>query len=359
MKRLAGLALMGPTALTAAFSAILAGCPVYSDDSSGPVLSCEGYGCGPYGYVDGGNGPSNDATVPSSCSQPGDCPEGYTCGSSGVCQLGGCSVTGCVAGYVCELENGTLTCVSEGSVPDSGTQTTPDTGTADTGSQNDAGSVACQSNSDCTSGSLCLDGTCVPPGDQCYDGTQCPAGDKCVQGACTPSCSPSEDGGPTSCPTGYACTEIDDASTSGVCTGNPTPCESNPSVCPSGTVCSQNHCVAACGTGGACPAGEECVQGGCVPNQNPQFTCMTDGVQDACASGSICIHHSCYIACNPEAGASACQSADQFNECKPVTASGSTYYVCGSSTNLGTECNPTDGQLCSSSAAVCIDGYCY
>jgi len=38
---------------------------------------------------------------------------------------------------------------------------------------------------------------------------------------------------------------------------------------------------------------------GVRPNQDPQFTCTTDGAQDACASGSICLHHSCYIACNP------------------------------------------------------------
>jgi hypothetical protein len=118
--------------------------------------------------------------------------------------------------------------------------------------------------------------------------------------------------------------------------------------------------VPACGTGGTCPTNDVCVQGGCVPEQAPtNFTCTTDGVQDNCATGSICIHHSCYIACNPEAGAAACQSADQFNQCKAVTTSSGTYDVCGSSTNLGNQCNPTDGQSCSNSAAVCIDGYCY
>jgi hypothetical protein len=126
-----------------------------------------------------------------------------------------------------------------------------------------------------------------------------------------------------------------------------------------GTVCAQNHCTAPCGDGGACPSGEECLQGGCVPNQNPQFVCATDGVQDACKSGSICLHHSCYIACAADGGANACQSAAQFNECKPVTASGGTYYVCGSATNLGNECNPMSGQLCANPAAVCIDGFCH
>ena len=307
-----------------------------------------------YGY-DAATPGSPDATVPTGCTvrQPGNCPSGYTCAPGGLCELGDCSITGCVTGYVCELENGTLQCVPTATPVDAGPPPTT-RGPTDSG-------VACQSNADCASspGDLCLDGTCVPPVDQCYDGTQCPPGDKCVEGACTPSCQASADGGATSCPTGYSCTDIDDASSSGVCTGNPTPCEGNPNACPTGTVCSQDHCVAPCGSDGVCPTGEVCIQGGCVPRQKPNFTCATDGVQDACASGSICLHHSCYIACNADAGTSACQSADQFNECKPVSASGGTYYVCGSATNLGTQCNPTDGQSCASSAAVCIDGFCH
>jgi hypothetical protein len=341
MKRLVSLALLGAAA------ALLAGCPVYSDDSYYPP---SGSG-GTWISEDAGTPPLVDATTASSCAQPGNCPEGYTCAVSGVCELGDCSVTGCVSGYVCELESGTLQCVSTTAPPPEDAGPSQDSG--DTG-------LACQSNADCTSSSICLDGACVPPASQCYDGTQCPVGDRCVQGACTPSCQVSEDGGSSSCPTGYSCTAIDDASTSGVCTGNPTPCESDPSECAAGTVCAQNHCVPGCNTSDTCPTGEQCVQGGCVPSQVPlPPTCSTTGVQDLCDPGSICLDYNCYISCNPDAGAAACQSAAQFNVCKPVTSSGSTYYVCGSSTSLGTECDPTSGQLCASSTAVCIDGYCY
>jgi hypothetical protein len=376
MKRLFGLALFGVT------TAVLGGCPVYSGNQTNSYEVCNQDGC--YwcpentlsnGCVPAGGGQcqgyepcgsvSNDAGIPSDdtgtgttfCTQPSNCPEGYTCAASGTCQLGDCSVTGCVAGYSCELENGSLTCVSEGTVPDSGAGEASSSGDS---SSDDAG-VACQSNLDCPTSDLCLDGVCVPPPGQCFDGSQCVVGgDKCVQGACSPPCTISEDGGGAStCPTGYACMSVDDASSAGVCLGNPTPCESNPSVCPTGTVCAQDHCVLPCNEGGACAQGEECVQGGCVPNQNAKFICATDGVQDACESGSICIDHNCYIACSPDAGAAACQTADQFNECKPVTAAGATYYVCGSSTDLGTECNPTLGQLCANAGAICIDGYCY
>ena len=108
--------------------------------------------------------------------------------------------------------------------------------------------------------------------------------------------------GASSCPTGYP------ALTSTTLElwrlhRQPDAVRGEPERLPDGTVCSQNHCVAPCGTGGTCPAGEQCVQGGCVPTEQPLFTCPTDGVQDACASGSICLHHSCYIACDPDAGA--------------------------------------------------------
>jgi hypothetical protein len=375
----------------------MAGCPVYSDNS-GTYRSCDGQTCWscptqngpngyggyeqsqctpwncnsdldcPGGYYCGANATclsiDDDAGVPaatvdastplsSGCGKPSDCQSGYTCGAGGACELGDCSVTGCVSGYVCELENATLQCVSEAPAP------TPvfDAGTFD------SGTVACQSSSDCsTTGALCLDGQCVAPADQCFDETQCSSGDRCVAGACTPTCA-----GGSSCPTGYSCTNLDAGPA--VCSGNPAPCEANPSICGVGAVCSQNHCVAPCGTGGSCASGSECIQGGCVPNQLATFTCENDGVQDACASGSICLHHLCYIACNPDAGAgdasadgeasTGCPSENDLNECKLVSESGTGYYVCGSSTNLGDQCNPTTGLACANPSSVCIDGFCY
>ena len=101
-----------------------------------------------------------------------------------------------------------------------------------------------------------------------------------------------------------------------------------------------------------------CVDDGCIPKEKPIFVCKKDGVQDACAKGSICLHHSCYIACDPKS-ASACKAAAMFNECKPVTTSSGTYHVCGSTTNLGDECDPTrTPPLDCSSGKICIDGYC-
>ena len=161
-----------------------------------------------------------------------------------------------------------------------------------------------------------------------------------------PSCGPNEP-----CPTGYSC---DDAK--GVCTGNPTSCTSS-AQCQGSAVCVQEHCVDPCGPGGTCAAGLVCVDGGCMPDQKPVFTCAVDGTQDACQQGSICLRHSCYIACDADAGPDACKSADTFNVCKTVTTSSGPHSVCGSEDNLGTDCDPTQGKNCAA-PLICIDGYC-
>jgi len=93
-----------------------------------------------------------------------------------------------------------------------------------------------------------------------------------------------------------------------------------------------------------------------MPDQTPNFVCTTEGVQDVCASGSICLRHNCYISC--ATNANACQTADQFNVCKTVTTETGSYQVCGSNSNLGSDCDPTIGKNCPT-AGICIDGYCH
>jgi hypothetical protein len=156
-----------------------------------------------------------------------------------------------------------------------------------------------------------------------------------------------------------------------VCTGNPNPCTSTGSTCTGGTTCVEQHCVSPCGTNNSCAGGFTCVAGGCIPNQAPQFICNAEGLNSGCAQGSVCIHHSCYIACANEAdggaseagatdggaAANSCATADKFNVCKQVSTGTGTYSVCGSASNLGAECDPTQNKACAS-GKVCIDGYC-
>lgn len=348
MKRIVFFALLGTGV------AVLGGCPIYPDSRDNRVCldgdcyrcpdpyyssSCSSWSCNqdadcPSGYACGSDRYCHlsDATPPppsgTSCSKPADCAAGQVCGADNKCHAGDCTTAGCPSSYVCKLSGGVASCVPTGN------------GTGSTST--------CKSDRDCsqTAGAKCLSGACVAPADQCADATQCSNGAQCVQGACTPSCSDTKP-----CPTGYACD-----SAKGVCTNNPSPCTTS-SQCTGGNVCVDEHCVAPCGTGGTCAAGLVCVDGGCTPDEKPVFTCAKEGVQDACQAGSVCLRHSCYIACDADAGADACKSADKFNQCKQVSTSSGTYSVCGSTSNLGTDCDPTQNKACAS-PLVCIDGFC-
>jgi hypothetical protein len=237
---------------------------------------------------------------------------------------------------VCRLSHGQLACVPLSSGSDAGAS---DGGTT----------TACNADSDCSgAGVKCIDGVCTIPADQCFDQTQCSANEQCVNGVCTPSCDAQHP-----CPTGYACD-----TQKGVCAVNPAPCGGvSNQACGGGTLCVESHCVPPCANN-TCAGTLICVNGGCIPDQKATFVCQTEGVKDACATGSICLHHNCYVACAIDAGVNACQAVDKFNVCKPVTTSTGTYDVCGSATNLGNECDPTQNKSCVQIAAICIDGFC-
>jgi hypothetical protein len=249
-------------------------------------------------------------------------------------QPGDCTVNGCPSGYTCKLQGGNATCV------------------ANTG--NDAGPgpySGCFSDNECTTGDAggagykCLNAQCTAPADQCADETQCGAGEQCVQGVCTPSCATSQ------CPTGYSC------DTNKVCTGNPNACTVPGGACGNNGICIEGHCDAKCGPNNTCGTGEVCVNGGCMPNQKANFICTgADGTQSECATGSVCLRHNCYISCSGDPNA--CATADQFNICKTVTTTSGSFNVCGSASNLGSDCDPTIGKNCAA-AGVCIDGYCH
>jgi hypothetical protein len=98
------------------------------------------------------------------------------------------------------------------------------------------------------------------------------------------------------------------------------------------------------------------VENGCIPSQTPSFICTTDGMQDACAMDSVCLHHNCYLSCE-DPNAAVCDSFPPFTICKTVTTSSGDHKVCGSDDNLGNECDPTAGLACAP-GKICIDGFC-
>lgn len=273
-----------------------------------------------------GAGGAAEAAAPIYCGNPSDCAAGETCAPIGVCLPGTCSTIGCITGYYCD-----------GAVPP---KCAP------------SNSAACIKDSDCAplgADYKCIAGMCAAPADQCADKTQCPSPDthSCVEGKCITSCSLDSD-----CPQPMRCDMA-----LGVCTVPATACTVTNDCGDVSKVCVDGACASKCGAGGACDAGLVCVGNGCVPNNAPDLTtCTTEGVQSECQTNSICLHHSCYIACSTTPSDSCEFLEPGLNVCKQVVTSTGTYQVCGSSTNLGNECDPTVGGC--TSGKVCIDGYC-
>jgi len=329
----------------------LLGCPVFSGGGGGGTEPCGG------GSYYGGSGSYICCTDTSECPTGSVCEANYCVASyEGGVNEGGeggatCATLGCGKGEICAVQDGTATCIKN-----------PDGGGGKDAASDAPPFKGCTSDAACAdagTGYLCLDGTCVAPANQCTDTTQCPNSEKCVAGACVPGCSSSSSG---SCDPGYSCDVA-----AGVCTGNPTPCGAADGgmACGKGTTCVDEHCVPKCSTGdAACGAGLVCVDNGCIPDQKPVFFCdksgTADGTQDKCDPGSICLHHNCYIACGGDSGVvCSTEAGGMFPVCKPVTTSSGVHNVCATTTNLGSDCDPTTTppKTCSG-GQICIDGYC-
>ncbi len=263
------------------------------------------------------------------CGNPDDCADGETCAPDGTCQPGSCDQVlpsgeplGCIHGYVCEGDDADATCVPA----------TP---------------AACGADADCVrlgADYLCVSGICTAPQDQCFDQTQCPVNDKCVEGKCTPACNEDAD-----CPSSYRC----DA-TLGICSRPVQPCVITDDCGGPSAVCVDGACVPR-SDGAACPEGDVWVENGCISNQSSNFVCGEDGAQDVCAPGSICLRHSCYISCD-QPNPNACDNqSPSLSECRTVATFSGEHQVCGSSDNLGGDCDP---ETPCSEGKICIDGFC-
>jgi len=224
------------------------------------------------------------------------------------------------------------------------------------------GAVACNADNQCGGGGArCIDGACTPEAALCSDATQCGSGESCVDGVCTPKCATDQP-----CPIGLGC----DLSL-GVCSLNESVCAST-ADCQGGTVCVEQFCVAPCdlAEGPLCPDQELCVNGGCLPDQAASFACTNDGytglAANACSSGSICLHHDCYVECEIDGGAPCAAPACGIDGgapcatpsvCKALTTQQGTFTVCGPASALGSQCDPAVGATCDAGAD-CVDGYC-
>jgi hypothetical protein len=269
----------------------------------------------------GAGGQGGAAPGPTYCGHPSDCGAGEVCAPDGTCKAGDCSKLGCIYGYLCDGPTKTCKAATPG---------------------------ACGADADCAAkgaGYLCVDGVCTSPADQCWDQGQCPAGDKCAGGKCVKQCSVDGD-----CPSGFAC----DAGL-GICSLAKQPCKLTRDCGSASLVCVDGACVGRSDQNTCADPGTVWVENGCVPTEKATFKCSGDGVQDACAAGSLCLHHGCYIGC----AADPAICPNNLPVCKDVTTASGTQKVCGSTQTLGGECDLTASPPKTCGAGkVCIDGFC-
>jgi hypothetical protein len=280
------------------------------------------------GGRDGGDAASEDArpeaAAPVACANPGDCRAGFTCGSDGTCHSGDCTTTPCINGFVCEVSANGRACVK-------------------------ADSRGCGSDAECTGTDACVDGICTPAGSLCSDRTQCLPGSACVEGKCVPMCGEGE-----ACPSGFRC----DTKGSLLCSIASQGCSITADCGSQDLVCVDLACVPRCTVRGPCGEGlGACVNNGCIPSQKIVAQCASEGVQGNCSTGQVCIRQHCYTSCaTPDGGLGACTEAGQ-DICKTITSASGAYAVCGSTSNLGSECDLTVGKRCPT-GFVCTDGFC-
>jgi hypothetical protein len=264
-----------------------------------------------------------EVAPPVYCANPSDCGNSATCGPDGICHAGDCSVTQCINGFVCELSANGQVCTA-------------------------ADPRACSSDAECGGTDGCVNGTCVASSWLCSDRTQCLSGSACVDGKCVVKC-----GAGDSCPDGYLCRKQ-----SGLCDIVKLGCAITADCGSPHTVCVNHACVARCSVQGPCGEGLGfCVNNGCIPSQKIVAQCAGEGIQATCGAGQICLHHHCYTACAADGGVGACTAGPDQDVCKAVAGPGGPYDLCGSLSNLGSECDWTSGTPCPTGQA-CIDGYC-
>ena len=179
----------------------------------------------------------------------------------------------------------------------------------------------CKNNSNCKNGQVCISGTCQ----NCAQNSQCSNGQVCVDGTCAACTSNSQ------CSNGQICV-------SGTCTV----CTSN-SQCPSGQICVNGAC-AACTNNSQCPSGQTCQNGVC------KSTVLVCSSSSPCTGGQACVNGTCQ-AC---ASTTQCPNGQVCNQGKCIlpectgNANCPSGQICTSGICTGCTANSqcTSGQVC-------------
>ena len=210
-------------------------------------------------------------------------------------------------------------------------------GDEDAGVADDAGPLppgpgtVCASADDCAEGEVCVEGACTDIDDACRFDHDCGPGRACVDNACRPHCADDSE-----CTAGTAC----DA---GVCV--PTSECTTSAECEAMEVCVDERCLAACADDAECGPDELCAADMvCRPDAGPRPFCSTD---DDCASGHLCVFGVCRTPCPTMTDEECLRWDSQLVRCDE---SESGLYLCFSRHESNPECTTAadcaEGQSC-------------
>jgi len=322
-------------------AALLPGCPLYLDD--GHALACTVNADCPSGQECVG-GTCHPITGPV-CTTDSDCATGEHCDAMAcvpgprVCVTHGdcdplfmCDISSCEASSNCTTD---ADCV--GSPAGVG-------GWCDfrhTCVPHNSGD--CRTTADCTSGGICVEGSCQQLPTTCQFQYDCPAGTACVNAECTAVCTSSTD-----------CVAGDECSSSHFCTASVGECTTS-AMCASGQHCVGGRCLEDCHGGTACPSSgrETSYCAGdmfCHPSWQPAVACNTNS---DCATGRHCLAHVCRTPC-PTMMDSECGMIDStLPYCLLDTASSE--YLCNAQMSSTASCRTSAD--CSSTQD-CVNAAC-
>lgn len=313
----------------------------YYCDANGCYF-CDGLGC-------------RAVTPPSRPTCAGD----YQCPSSQVCTDLGCTVScandaDCAQGWVCRAVSGSARgyCVSP-------TERTPTRNPGSCRSNTDCSggavcvdgtcarstcdsattSCPCTADTQCTGGQVCLGGRCAAPSTACRFNAQCGANRVCVNQACRAACSAT-----APCAAGQVCTD-------GVCVDQPAGQCVRDSECGAGRRCLNSTCYNRCASAADCGAGLYCSdEGVCLADTRRQPFCTSNA---QCESGSECIDGVCRRPCTDNAD---CARTDvSYRNCAPLAYLGNTRRYCQTNNEVNSTCAR---QADCSSGQSCVDGVC-
>ncbi|MEL6184614.1 MAG: hypothetical protein AAFU79_08325 [Myxococcota bacterium] len=171
------------------------------------------------------------------------------------------------------------------------------------------GERACITNQECSTGEICVGGSCIPEAEGCLSDFECAANEVCDlnSGACLPF-APLSCADDAACPAGERCNTAE-----GICIPGNRACESDASCERIGQVCdlAAQRC-ADCRSSSDCPAPASCIQGACV--DSTVTSCRSDA--ECGAPEGICQDGRCGPACGRPGSPLRC-GPDQI--CSPST----------------------------------------